>query len=122
MYDSAEDNQLIMVMPEKEVLLNEIHNGLYYHDIEDRDLLLVKTVEENQEGFSRREIYGYREDRQMLEMFYYLSQKIFGHIVRTINNCPVVIEDVCNSNKNYGYGVPTLKGKTVRQQPERVQT
>ena len=47
MYDSAEDNQLIMVMPEKEVLFNEIHNGLYYHDLEDFDLVLVNTVKEN---------------------------------------------------------------------------
>ena len=47
MYDSAEGNQFIMVMPDKEVLFNESRNGLYYHDMEDYDLVLVNTVEEN---------------------------------------------------------------------------
>ena len=47
-YDSNEGNQLIVVMPEKKVLLNESVNGLYYHDIEDRNFVLVITVEENQ--------------------------------------------------------------------------
>ena len=48
MYDIEEVNQFIMGMPDKEVLLNEIRNGIYCHDTEDRDLVLVKTVEENQ--------------------------------------------------------------------------
>ena len=43
MYDSAEGNQLIMVMCYKEVLFNEIRNGIYYHDMEDRYLVLVNT-------------------------------------------------------------------------------
>ena len=49
-----------MLIPNKEVLLNDIHNGIYYHDMEDRDLVLVNMVEENQEGFSRRELSGAR--------------------------------------------------------------
>ena len=47
MYGSAKGNKFIVVMPEKEVLFNEIQNGRYYHDLEDRDLVLVNTVEEN---------------------------------------------------------------------------
>ena len=47
MYDRAEGNQLIMVMLDTDILFNEIFNGLYYHNMEDRDLLLVDTVEEN---------------------------------------------------------------------------
>ena len=34
MYESAEGNQFITVMPDKEVLFNEIRNRLYYHDTE----------------------------------------------------------------------------------------
>ena len=30
-----------MVMPDKKVLFNEINNGLYYHDMEDHDLVLL---------------------------------------------------------------------------------
>ena len=56
MYDSAEGNQFIMVMPGKKVLFNKIRNGMYYNDIEDCDLVLVNTVEENREEFSRRDL------------------------------------------------------------------
>ena len=47
MYDSAEGNQLINIIPDKWVLFNEICNRLYYHDLEGLDLVLVNTVEEN---------------------------------------------------------------------------
>ena len=54
MYDSAGGKKFIMVMPDKEALVNESGNGIYYHDLEDSYLVLVNTVEENREGFSRR--------------------------------------------------------------------
>ena len=50
-----------MVMLNKEVLFNKIYNGLYYHDLEDHDLVLVKMVEEIQGGLSRRDLSGARE-------------------------------------------------------------
>ena len=54
-------------------------------------------------------------------MFGYPSQKTFKNMVRTINNCPVTTEGVCNTNTIYGCGFLTLKGKTVLQQPKHVQ-
>ena len=75
-----------MVIPNKEVLFNESKNGLYYHDTEDCDLVLVNTVEENREGFSRRELSVAREARRALDMFVYLLQKTFDHTVHTIKN------------------------------------
>ena len=45
--NSAEGNQFIVVMSNKDVLLNKSCNGLYYHDLEDYDLVLFNTVEEN---------------------------------------------------------------------------
>ena len=65
-----------MVMPDNEVLFNDIRNGLYYHDPEDRDLILINTVEENREGFSYRELSGASEARRALAMFSYPSQKL----------------------------------------------
>ena len=83
-----------MVITDKEVLFNEICNGLKYHDLEDHDLILINTVEENREGFSYRELSGVREARQELAMFRYSSKKNFEHMVCTIKNCPVAIDDV----------------------------
>ena len=45
MHDNAEGNQFIMVMPGNKAVFNEIRNGLYYHDMEGLDLVLVNTVE-----------------------------------------------------------------------------
>ena len=33
MYGSAEGDQFIMVMPDKEILFNARHNGIYYHNL-----------------------------------------------------------------------------------------
>ena len=46
MYDGSEGNQFIMVMPKREVLSNDIHNGIYYNDLEDRDLAVVNRAVE----------------------------------------------------------------------------
>ena len=67
-----------MVMPDKEVLFNDTRNGLYYHDTEDRDLILFNTVEENREGFPYRELSGAREARRALEMFRYPSPEFLS--------------------------------------------
>ena len=55
-HDSAKGNQLIVVVPDKEVLLNEIRNGIYYHDMEDFYLVLVNAAEENREVFYLRDM------------------------------------------------------------------
>ena len=41
MYGRAERIQFIMVMPDTEFLFDKSQNGIYYHDMEDRDLVLV---------------------------------------------------------------------------------
>ena len=62
-----------MVMPYKKFLFNKIHNGIYYHNMEDRYLLLVDTVELNRDGFSCRELSGVGDSRRALAMFGYTS-------------------------------------------------
>ena len=111
-----------MVIPDKGVLLYEIHNGLYYHDMEDSALVLASRVEENREIFSQRELYGARGAWRELEMSGYSSQKTFENMVCTIYDLPVTIEDIQNANNIYGCDVPMLKVKAVHQQPKRVQT
>ena len=43
-------------------------------------------------------------------------------MVRTMKNCPVRINFLCNANTIYGYNVTTLKGKIVCQKSKRIQT
>ena len=42
-------------------------------------------------------------------------------MVRTINNSPVTIKDVCNANTIYGCNFTTLKEKPVHQHPKGTQ-
>ena len=101
MNDRVEGNQLIMFMPDKEALFNDSRNGLYYNYLEDRDVVLVNTMEENREGFSCIELSRDREAMRALAMFGYPSQKTFEKMARTINNYPVTIEDIWNANTIY---------------------
>ena len=56
MYDSAEGKQFNMVIPGNKVLFNKSHNGLYHHNMEDRDFVIVNKMEDNREGLSSREL------------------------------------------------------------------
>ena len=47
MYKSVEGNHFIIVITNKEVLFNETRNGIYFNDMEDRDLVTFNTVEKN---------------------------------------------------------------------------
>ena len=49
-----------MVFPDREVRFNLSPNGLYYFDAADREnrILLLNTVSENREGFTRRDFKG----------------------------------------------------------------
>ena len=46
-----------MVLPDRKARFQLSPNGLYYFDTADREniVLLIKTVSENREGFTRRE-------------------------------------------------------------------
>ena len=55
-------------------------------------------------------------------MFRYPSPEFFEHMVCTINNCPVTIDDVRNAKTIHKCNVPTLKGEKSRQQTKRMQT
>ena len=56
-FDSEGRNFFRIVLPDREVKFQLSPNGLYYFDAADREngVLLLKTVSENREGFTRRE-------------------------------------------------------------------
>ena len=64
--------------------------------MEDRDLVLVNTVKENEKYLSVS-----RESRQAMETFGYSSQKTLHHMVRNINNLLVTISDHRKTNTIY---------------------
>ena len=66
--DSEGGNFLRTVLPGREVRFQLIPNRLYYFDAADREniVLLLNTVSENWEGFTRREYEGPQEARQSM--------------------------------------------------------
>lgn len=88
----------------------------------DPDMCLLQTVEHNKSLYSKRQVA--KADRAKA-LYYNIgtpSMEDFKHLIKmgSIQNCPVVLEDVQLMEKIYGKDIPTLKGKTVRKKPQPV--
>ena len=87
-----------MVLPDREVKFQISPNGLYYFNAADREdsVLLLNTVSENREGFTRREYEGGREERRAMHLLGFLSERDFEKMVHSnmIVNCHVTFSDV----------------------------
>ena len=84
-FDSEGGNCFSMVLPDREVRFQLIPNGLYYFDATDREniVLLLNTVSENQEGFTRKEYKGPREPWRAMHLLGFPSERDFENMVRS---------------------------------------
>ena len=59
-FDSEGGNAFIMILPEGEIKFQLIPNGIYYFGTSYKEniALLINTVVENREGFTRQEYEG----------------------------------------------------------------
>ncbi len=99
-------------------------SGIYYHDLENRQIVLVNQVKENELGYTKRELERAQLARKMYRMIGYPLINDFKIAIKNnlINNCPVTAEDVKNAEKIYGPSIAALQGKTTRTTPEEVKT
>ena len=76
-FDSEGGNFFRMVLPDREVKFQLSPNGLYYFDAAYREngVLLLNTVSENREGFTRREYEGVREVQRAMHLLGFLSER-----------------------------------------------
>ena len=86
--------------------------------------MLVNTVADNYEGYTKREVVKAHEARRFQRMVGCPSDRDFQGMVREklIANCPVTVNDVHNANQIFGPDLANLRGKTVRRKPEHVGT
>ena len=77
---------------------------------------LIQTVQENEKGYSKRQIKDYQEVRDLYAKVGYPSPRDFQKLIadNMILNFPVTVEDVIRANKIYGRDIHSLKGKTTR--------
>ena len=75
-FNSEGGNFFRMVLLDREVRFQLSPNGLYYFDAVEREdsVLLLNTLSENQEGFTRREYEGDREKRRAMHLLGFLSE------------------------------------------------
>ena len=73
-----------MVLLDRGVRFQLIHNRLYYFDAADREssVLILNTFSENREGFMRREYEGDREARRAMHLLGFPLERYFGDMVR----------------------------------------
>ena len=84
-------------------------NGLYYHDLNNRNATLVNSKEEIRKVKRARELYG---------TVRYPIIRDFKAMIKNnmLLNCSVTIEDIDNCIDVFGPDIHVLKGRTVRKQ------
>jgi hypothetical protein len=100
--------------------------GLHYLDITDKgskvEWMLVNMVQDNFEGFTRREVEKASEVQRLQGMISNHSQREFAGMVHKnlITNRPVTVHDVNNAYPIFGPDLAILRGKMTRTKPECV--
>ena len=119
-YDSNGQDRFTVHKPEKLIHFDCSKNGLYFHNVLNQNVTMVNTVEENSQGFSRRQIEQAKKARKLYHVMCIPSMHDFKELVKNnmIYNCPITIEDINNAEEIYGTSVASLKGKVTRQKPD----
>jgi hypothetical protein len=115
-YESQAGNRFVVVKHEKDGMFRQSPAGLYYHDTGNRAFVMVNTIKENRERFTRCGVEKAKEEKRALALVGYPSPKVFMNMVRSniIKNCPIYPIDIINAHKLFGPDIATLKGKNVR--------
>ena len=76
-------------------------DGLHYQDTRNCEIILVQTVQENEEGYSQRQIQDAKKARDLYANIGYPSARDFKNIISNnlILNCPVTASDVVRAEK-----------------------
>ena len=84
----------------------------------------MQTVNEDESGFSARQIYDAKRARGLYSKVGFPSNKDFKSLIKNnmILNCPVTVNDLDRANTIYGPSIATLKGKTNRTKSKPVVT
>jgi hypothetical protein len=100
--------------------------GLHYHNVSDHsckvELMLVNTVRENFEGYTRHDVERAREARRIQGMIANPTKREFAGMVREklLTNCPITVRNVENANQIFGPDLANLRGKITRAKPDHV--
>jgi hypothetical protein len=124
-YDSGNSKGFIVHrdeagLPDMHFRLHE--SGLHVYDPKLEQLSFLNTVQDNKEGFTKRQLEGAETARQLYAKLAFPSIKDFEWAVvsNQIQDCPVTKSDIETAQLIWGKDVSALKGKTVRSKAPRV--
>eukprot|EP00984_Skeletonema_dohrnii_P033562 scaffold30483_cov78-Skeletonema_dohrnii-CCMP3373.AAC.1 len=132
-YDSRlHQGSFICETPEGNITFRRCaETGFPYIDLDEHAdnsaVLLVQTVRQNYEGFTRIEVEKAIAARRAQALTGHPSEPTMKREVsRTdshslFRDCPVSSKDITNANRIFGPSLPIVKGKTVRKRPSRVE-
>uniref|UniRef100_A0A7S4MQV7 Uncharacterized protein n=1 Tax=Odontella aurita TaxID=265563 RepID=A0A7S4MQV7_9STRA len=117
MYYIVRGDRFVVQKPNEQLVLNQSQSGFYYHDIGNRDIVMVSTVAGNPEGYTDIEYAAAKEAKSGLALVGNPNTKDYINMVRAgLNrNFPITPDAVTAANKSFGPEVASLKGKTVRK-------
>jgi hypothetical protein len=97
-------------------------SGLHFYDPKREEFTFVVTVEDNLKSFTKRQILSAEKARTLMAGLAFASDQDYKWILRSnqVQECPVMTEYANVADKIWGKSVPSLKGKTTRENPEHV--
>ena len=131
-FDSGINNQFILHRPdETQRVFQQSSRGLYFLDTSltpqpvngPRGTVLVTTVADNANNSSNADYSQAVLARKIQKIIGRPTTQAFIYFIENIllPNCPITHRDVLRAEQIFGLDIGSLKGKTVRQQPPRVE-
>ena len=132
-FDSDEGNKFTVTKPcGKVMVFEQAANGLFYLDttkgrIDAAGVVLagaVPTVDDNKLNYSNDDYLRAKQARAIQIRIGRPTTKDFARIVRhnLLPNCPITVADINAAEDIFGPDLGSLKGKTVRRSPHKVNT
>jgi hypothetical protein len=124
-YDSEAGNQFTVHKKDGSArVFKESDTGLYYMDAAQPGLLLVNTVADNKAKYTNRDYSQAVLARKIQKMIGRPSTRHFIKIVenKLLPNCPITKADILAAEHIFGPDLGSIKGKTVRRTPDRIET
>ena len=130
-FDSDINNQFIVHRPDgTQRIFQQSSRGLYFLDTSltpqpvngTKDTVLVTTVADNASNFSNADYSQAVLARKLQKIIGRPTTRAFIYFIENnlLPNCPVNRRDVLRAEQIFGPDLGSLKGKTVRRQPPRV--